>query len=376
MLAFILRRLLQSLIVMLAVAFIAFLMFRFVGDPVEGMMGVDARLADREALRDRLGLNDPFYMQFWTFVKNAARGEFGISYRLQQPVTQLILSRLPATIELAVVSASLALIVGVTLGVFTAIHGRLPPSSRETLTALAAIILPALALWFLGRGLLWSFGAAALIFVSTAFWAKSFFSQAVMAVSLVGVSLPTFLIGIGLIFVFAVELKLLPSFGRGQTVELWKGWSTGFLTKSGLLSLILPAVTLSLFQMTLIMRLVRAEMQEVLRSDYIRFARARGLPESTINFRHALKNTMVPVITITGLQLGSIIAFAIITETVFNWPGVGSLFVNSVQAVDVPVMAAYLLFVALVFVVINLIVDLLYYLVDPRLRVDGRSGRA
>ncbi len=376
MLAFILRRLLQSLIVMLAVAFIAFLMFRFVGDPVEGMMGVDARLADREALRDRLGLNDPFYMQFWTFVKNAARGEFGISYRLQQPVTQLILSRLPATIELAVVSASLALIVGVTLGVFTAIHGRLPPSSRETLTALAAIILPALALWFLGRGLLWSFGAAALIFVSTAFWAKSFFSQAVMAVSLVGVSLPTFLIGIGLIFVFAVELKLLPSFGRGQTVELWKGWSTGFLTKSGLLSLILPAVTLSLFQMTLIMRLVRAEMQEVLRSDYIRFARARGLPESTINFRHALKNTMVPVITITGLQLGSIIAFAIITETVFNWPGVGSLFVNSVQAVDVPVMAAYLLFVALVFVVINLIVDLLYYLVDPRLRVDGRAGRA
>ncbi|MDD2868702.1 ABC transporter permease [Neomegalonema sp.] len=376
MFAFILRRLLQSLIVMLAVAFIAFLMFRFVGDPVEGMMGVDARLSDREALRDRLGLNDPFYMQFWTFVKNAVQGEFGISYRLQQPVTQLILSRLPATLELAVVSASLALIVGVTLGVFTAIHGRLPPSTRETLLALGAVLGAGVAFHLLGGGsLLWTLGGGAAVFVSTAFWAKRFFSQAIMAVSLVGVSLPTFLIGIGLIFVFAVEMKLLPSFGRGQTVQVWSGWSTGFLTKSGLLSLILPAVTLSLFQMTLIMRLVRAEMQEVLRSDYIRFARARGLPESKINFRHALKNTLVPVITITGLQLGSIIAFAIITETVFNWPGVGSLFVNSVQAVDVPVMAAYLLFVALVFVVINLIVDLLYYLVDPRLRVDGRAGR-
>ena len=328
MLAFILRRLLQSIVVMLVVALIAFLMFRYVGDPIEGMMGIDARAADREALRERLGLNDPFYMQFFTFVNNAAQGEFGISYRLQQPVSRLILERLPATIELALVSATLALIVGVTLGIFTAIRS------------------------------------------------KSFASHAIMAVSLVGVSLPTFLIGIGLIYVFAVELKWLPSFGRGQTVELFDGWRTGFLTSSGLRSLILPAITLSLFQMTLVMRLVRAEMQEVLRSDYIRFARARGLPETTINYRHALKNTLVPVITITGLQLGSVIAFAIITETVFQWPGVGSLFVNSVQAVDVPVMAAYLIFVALVFVVINLIVDLLYYLVDPRLRVDGRAGRA
>ncbi|MFE3836294.1 ABC transporter permease [Pseudogemmobacter sonorensis] len=325
MLAFILRRLLQSVVVMLVVALIAFLIFRYVGDPIVSMVGVDTRLEDQEIMRERLGLNDPFYVQFWTFLSNALRGEFGISYRLQQPVLRLIAERLPATLELAVVSATLALVVGVLMGIFTALKSR------------------------------------------------SFLSGVVMTLSLVGVSLPTFLIGIGLIYVFAVELQWLPSNGRGATVSLgW--WRTGFLTESGLRSLILPAITLSLFQMTLIMRLVRAEMMEVLRSDYIRFARARGLPDRIINFRHALKNTLVPVITITGLQLGSVIAFAIVTETVFQWPGVGSLFINSVQAVDVPVMATYLMFIAFVFVVINLVVDVLYYLVDPRLRADGRSG--
>ena len=324
MFAFILRRLLQSVVVMLVVALIAFLIFRFVGDPIVSMAGVETRIEDQEIMRDRLGLNDPFYAQFWAFLTNALQGEFGISYRLQQPVLRLIAERLPATLELAFVSATLALVVGVLLGIYTALRSR------------------------------------------------SMVSGAIMALSLVGVSLPTFLIGIGLIYVFAVELQWLPSFGRGDTVAIGP-WRTGFLTESGLKSLILPAITLSLFQMTLIMRLVRAEMMEVLRTDYIRFARARGLPDKVINFRHALKNTMVPVITITGLQLGSVIAFAIVTETVFQWPGVGSLFITSVQAVDVPVMATYLMFIAFVFVVINLIVDILYYLVDPRLRVDGRS---
>ncbi len=325
MFAFVLRRLLQSVVVMLVVALIAFLIFRYVGDPIVSMAGVETRIEEQEIMRDRLGLNDPFYAQFWRFLTNAVRGEFGISYRLQQPVLRLIAERLPATLELAFVSATLALVVGVFLGIFTALR------------------------------------------------ARSLAAGAIMAASLVGVSLPTFLIGIGLIYIFAVELQWLPSFGRGATVAIGP-WRTGFLTESGLKSLILPAITLSLFQMTLIMRLVRAEMLEVLRTDYIRFARARGLPEKTINFRHALKNTMVPVITITGLQLGSVIAFAIVTETVFQWPGVGSLFITSVQAVDVPVMATYLMFIAFVFVVINLIVDILYYLVDPRLRVDGRSG--
>ncbi len=326
MLAFIARRLMQSVIVMLVVAFIAFLVFRYVGDPLANLLSQDATMADYEEARERLGLNQPFYVQFYHFVVNALQGQFGVSYRLQQPVSQLILERLPATIELAVASSIIALVFGVFLGVYTALKQR------------------------------------------------AFSTGVIMTLSLIGVSLPTFLIGIGLIYVFAVELKWLPSFGRGEVIQIgW--WRTGLLTQSGLRSLILPAITLSLFQLTLIMRLVRAEMMEVLRTDYIRFARARGLSQRTINFGHALKNTMVPVITITGLQLGSVIAFAIITETVFQWPGVGSLFVNSVAAVDVPVMAAYLVFVALVFVIINLIVDILYFIVDPRLRDGAKSGR-
>ncbi len=326
MLAFIARRLVQSVIVMLVVAFIAFLVFRYVGDPLAALLSQDAKQADYDAARERLGLDQPFYVQFYYFVLNAVQGNFGISYRLQQPVSQLILERLPATIELAFASATIALVFGVLLGIYTALRPR------------------------------------------------AFSSGVIMTASLVGVSLPTFLIGIGLIYVFAVELKWLPSFGRGEVVQIgW--WRTGLLTQSGLRSLVLPAITLSLFQLTLIMRLVRAEMLEVLRTDYIRFAKARGLSKRAINFGHALKNTMVPVITITGLQLGSVIAFAIITETVFQWPGVGSLFINSVAAVDVPVMAAYLVFVALVFVVINLFVDILYFIVDPRLRDGSKSGR-
>ncbi|PXW72325.1 peptide/nickel transport system permease protein [Loktanella sp. PT4BL] len=326
MLAYIIRRILQSVLVMLVVALVSFALFRFVGDPINSMVGQEASIADREALRDQLGLNDPFLSQFATFVTRAAQGDFGISYRLQQPVMELILSRLPATLELALVSGVLAFVFGVGFGVYTALRR------------------------------------------------NGWVSNTIMTVSLIGVSLPTFLIGVLLIWVFAVELQWLPSFGRGETVEIG-GWTTGFLTPTGRASLILPAITLGLYQMTLIMRLVRAEMLEVLRTDYIKFARARGLSNRAVNFGHALKNTMVPVITITGLQLGSIIAFAIITETVFQWPGVGALFINSVRFVDVPVMAAYLMMIALVFVIINLIVDLLYYAVDPRLRVDRAATR-
>ena len=325
MLAYIIRRVVQSVLVMLAVALVAFALFRYVGDPIYAMVGQETSLEDRAALRDALGLNDPFVVQFTRFVGNAVQGEFGISYRSQQPVMELILSRLPATLELALVSGVVAFVFGVAAGVYTALRRR---------------------------------GAI---------------STAIMTVSLIGVSLPTFLIGVLLIWLFAVELQWLPSFGRGETVVLPWGWETGFLTPSGQMSLILPAITLGLYQMTLIMRLVRAEMLEVLRTDYIKFARARGLSNRAVHFGHALKNTMVPVITITGLQLGSIIAFAIITETVFQWPGVGALFINSVRAVDVPVMSAYLVLIALIFVIINLIVDLLYYAVDPRLRIE-RGG--
>lgn len=326
MLVFLIRRVLQAILVMLVVTLLAFILFRYVGDPVTIMLGQDATDLDRERLRQSLGLDQSAMLQFWNFLQNAAQGEFGLSLRQGQSVSELIKDRLPATVELSIVAAFLALFIGLPLGVYTALKR------------------------------------------------NSWISQAILSFSLLGISLPTFLIGILLILVFSVQLGWLPSYGRGETVQLgW--WSSGLLTWDGLKHLILPAITLCLFQLTLILRLVRSEMLEVLRADYIKFARARGLTQQAIHFGHALKNTMIPVITITGLQLGGIIAFSIVTETVFQWPGMGLLFIQAVQFADVPVMAAYLCLIALVFVTINLIVDLLYFVVDPRLRVSlNRSG--
>jgi peptide/nickel transport system permease protein len=321
MLVFITRRLAQSLLVMLLVALIAFVLFNFIGDPISNMLSSDASPAEREQMRQALGLNDAFYVQFVRFVGNVLRGELGISYRLGHPVSHLLAERLPATLELVFCAGVLALAIGLPMGVYTGLHR------------------------------------------------KSWVSHLLLTGSLVGVSLPTFLIGIILIFIFSVGLGWLPAFGRGDTVSTgW--WSTGFLTASGLKALILPSITLTLWQLALILRLVRAEMLEVLRTDYIKFARARGLSRRAINFGHALKNTLVPVMTIIGVQLGSLIAFAIITETVFQWPGMGLLFIEAVRFADVPVLAAYLVLISLFFVIINLIVDLLYFLVDPRLRAD------
>jgi peptide/nickel transport system permease protein len=325
MLAFVIRRVLQALLVMLVVALIAFTLFRFVGDPINQMVGLDTSIAERAQLREMLGLNDPVVVQFARFVWHALQLDFGISYLFKQPVVALIGERFPATIELAFISALFALLVGIPMGVYTALN----------------------------RG--------------------SWLSTLFLTVSLVGISLPVFLTGILLIFLFAVTLGLLPSFGRGEVVHVGF-WTTGLLTASGLRAIILPAITLGLFQLTLIMRLVRSEMLEVLRTDYIKFARARGLSERAINFGHALKNTLVPVVTIVGLQLGSVIAFAIITETVFQWPGMGLLFLIAVQNADIPIMAAYLLLVAAIFVAINLIVDLLYVVIDPRIRIEGRAA--
>jgi peptide/nickel transport system permease protein len=321
MLAFVIRRLLQAVVVMGVVALVSFSLFQFVGDPVTAMLGQDATEEQRQQLRQDLGLNDPVPVQFAAFVSNAVQGDFGLSYRQGRKVSELIQERLPATLELSLAAALIALLVGIPMGVYTALK-------RKSLLA-------------------------------------NFF----LAISLVGVSLPTFLIGILLILVFAVMLGWLPSFGRGETVD-FGGWGTSLLTLDGWSHLVLPSITLALFQMTLIMRLVRSEMLEVLRTDYIKFARARGLSDRAVYFGHALRNTLVPVITITGLQIGSIIAFAIITETVFQWPGMGLLFIQSVQVADIPIMAAYLCLIALIFVVINLIVDLLYFVVDPRLRVE------
>ncbi|HMS27458.1 MAG TPA: ABC transporter permease [Burkholderiaceae bacterium] len=325
MFAFIIRRLFQSLIVMVSVGFISFMLFQYVGDPVHSMLGVEALPEQITQLRADLGLDQPFVVQFWHFLGNAIQGEFGISLRQGAKVSRLIGERFPATIELSLAAAVLALIIGVPMGVYAALR----------------------------RG--------------------TFVTQSMMTISLLGVSLPTFLIGILLILVFSVWLGWLPSFGRGETVQIaW--WSTGLLTWDGLKHLILPAITLTIFQLTLIMRLVRAEMLEVLRTDYIKFARARGLSNRAIHFGHALKNTLVPVMTITGLQLGALIAFAIITETVFQWPGMGLLFIQAVTFADIPVMAAYLCLTALIFVVINLAVDLLYFVVDPRLSFSNVGG--
>ena len=325
MLAFILRRLVQAVIVMLTVAFIAFMLFQYVGDPVTNLLGQDATPQQRVQLRADLGLDRPFPVQFARFVGNAVTGEFGLSLRQGRKVSSLIVERLPATLELAIVAALIGLIAGIPLGVYTALRR--------------------------GRPL----------------------SQLVMTSSLLGVSLPNFLIGILMILVFAVTFKLLPSFGRGEVVELG-AWRTGLLTVDGWRHMVLPALTLSLFPMALVLRLVRSEMLEVLRADYIKFARARGLTDRTVYFGHALKNTLVPVMTIMGLQLGGIVAFAIVTESVFQWPGMGLLFIQAVQFADIPVMAAYLCLIALIFVVINLVVDLLYFAVDPRLRVEKAAG--
>jgi peptide/nickel transport system permease protein len=331
MLAFVLRRLIQAVMVMLTVALVAFMLFQYVGDPVNFMVGQDATQEDRARLRAELGLDQPFFVQFGRFVGNAVQGDFGLSLKQGRKVSTLIKERAPATLELALLASIIAICVGIPLGVYTALRR------------------------------------------------KGFLSQAFLVVSLIGVSLPNFLIGILLILLFVVVptsygmQALFPSFGRGDTVSLgW--WNTGLLTADGWRHIALPAVTLSLFTLTLVMRLVRSEMLEVLRTDYIKFARARGLTDRAVHFGHALKNSLVPVITITGLQLGTIIAFAIVTETVFSWPGMGQLFIQSVQFADVPVMAAYLCLIALVFVTINLIVDLLYFVVDPRLRIERSAA--
>ena len=325
MTALVLRRLLQSIVVMLVVALMAFTIFRYVGDPVAMMVGQETSLEERAQLRVTLGLDDPIPVQFGRFVIDIVHGNFGISYQIGRPVSELLVERLPATLELSGIAALFALLVGIPMGVYTALY----PTR----------------------------------------WLSKIF----LGISLIGISLPTFLIGILLILLFGVTLGWLPTFGRGDVVAIG-GWTTGLMSISGLKSLIMPAFTLGMFQLTLIMRLVRSEMLEVLRTDYIKFARARGLSNRVVHLGHALKNTLVPVITITGLQLGSIIAFAIITETVFQWPGMGLLFIQAISMVDIPIMAAYLVLIAFFFVIINLIVDLLYHVGDPRLRIDTDQG--
>lgn len=322
MIHIIVSRLIQAATVMLVVTAVAFTLFQFVGDPVQSMSREEASQQEKQELRTRLGLDAPIPVQYVRFLSKVVQGDFGISYRNQREVSALIAEKAPATLELVFVATSLALVLGIPLGVLCALRP---------------------------NGVL---------------------SRLIQGVSLVGISVPTFVTGVLLILIFAVTLRVLPSFGRGATVDIgW--WSTGFLTVSGLKAMVLPSITLALYSLTLIMRLVRSEMIDILSSDYIRYARARGLPAPYIHFRLALRNALMPVITVTGLQIGSLIAFAIVTETVFQWPGLGLLFIQAVIFVDIPVMTAYLLLVGATFVTINTIVDLLYVVVDPRLRVQA-----
>ncbi len=323
MISFIVRRVMQSVFVMLIVTAVAFSLFTFVGDPVNQMVGQDATREQRVAIAEELGLKDPVIVQYGRFVQRAAQGEFGLSLRSRISVTELIADRLPATLELVFVSAIISLVLGIGAGIYTGIHR------------------------------------------------KSFLSRTILSGSLIGVSLPTFIIGISLIYLFAVQLRWLPSSGRAGTVPMFGTWETSLLTLDGWRSIILPALTLSLFQATIILRLVRAEMMEVMQTDYIKFARARGLKDKAIYFNHALKNTLIPVVTIIGINIGGLVAYSVITETVFQWPGTGLLFIQAVEFGDVPVMAAYLCFVALIFVAVNLIVDLLYVVIDPRVRLGN-----
>lgn len=323
--AFIIRRLIQSIFVMLAVSLLAFMLFRFVGDPVAVMVGQETSIEDQERLREQLGLNDPVITQYTRFLGNLIRGEFGFSYRTRQPIGQMILSRLPATLELGVVALLISLAAGIPAGIYTALH----------------------------KG--------------------GVIANTILIVTLIGISIPTFVIGIFLIYFFGVQLGWLPTFGRGDVVEIgW--WKTNFLSWGGIRALILPALTLGVYQLTLTMRLVRSEMQDVMNTDFIKFAIARGIDYRTVHYGHALRNSMVPVITIIGLQFGGIIAFSIVTESVFQWPGMGLLFLDSIRYVDIPVMSVYLVLIALIFVVINLIVDILYFVIDPRVRLRAEAS--
>lgn len=325
MVGFLLNRLLQITIVMFIVIAIAFSMFTYLGDPLVAILGADSTPAQRAALRAELGLDRPIVVQFASYVGNILSGDFGISYRLGRPVGAVLAERFPATFELAVSGMLIAVVVGIPAGVYAAIY-------KNRLS-----------------------------------------SRIIMGASLFGISLPSFFMGVLLIWVFSVNLMWLPSYGRGTTVDI-AGWKTGLLTLDGLRALLMPALTIAVFQIAMIMRLVRAEMLEVMRSDYIRFARARGLSERSVNFRHALRNTLIPVVTVVGVQLGSVIAFAVITEAVFQWPGLGLLFLQSVAAADVSMMAAYLIVIAALFVFINLIVDLLYFAIDPRISISSGKG--
>jgi peptide/nickel transport system permease protein len=320
MLGYLIKRILQCIGVLFCVSLVVFVIMYYSGDPVEMMLPPEATEKQVEALRHHLGLDKPFHVQYFSFLKNALRGDLGTSFVFNKPAVGLIVERMPATLELAVSAMALAVIIGIPAGMYAAIR----PGS-----------------WL---------------------------SKSIMTGSLLGISLPVFWLGIILVLVFSVILGWLPSSGRGETA-LFAGIRFGFLTKSGFLHLILPSMTIAIFQLALIIRLVRAGMMEVMLQDFIKFLKANGLSERRVVYVHAMKNILIPVVTIVGLQLGNIIAFAIVTETIFAWPGMGKLVIDSIHGLDRPVVLAYLLIVSLLFVLLNFLVDVVYTFLDPRIRL-------
>ncbi|WP_027368632.1 ABC transporter permease [Desulfocurvibacter africanus] len=325
MFAFIIRRISQAVLVMLVISVIGFAIKQNVGDPVREITGISVSAAEREQLRDQLGLNDPFPVQWARFLGKAVQGDLGNSFYFKRPALEVILSKAPATLELVLATSIIIVLLSVPMGIYAAVKP------------------------------------------------KSWLSRIFMGASIVGVSIPVFLTAILLIYIFSVGLGWLPSYGRGQLVTLFPGWDTGFLTKDGLLHLVMPSLALTSIMLPLFIRLIRAEMKEVLESEYIKFAIAKGLRPWRVLLVHGFKNTLMPVITVGGVQLGTMIAFTILTETVFQWKGMGSMFIEAVERADSSLMVAYLVFVGFVFVTVNTVVDLIYGLVNPMVRVAGRK---
>lgn len=326
MLAFFIRRFMQAIIVMFVISVVGFAIQDNLGDPLREMVGQVVTEAEREALRDEMGLNDPFFVQYTRFIGNALQGDLGTSYFFKKPTLDVIFAKLPATLELVLGATLIVVLISVPVGVYAAIRP------------------------------------------------QSWFSKCAMAFSTVGISIPVFLTGIGLIYVFSVELGWMPSYGRGETEQVWGSWRTGLTTADGLLHLILPSITLSSLMLPLFIRLIRAEMSEVLQSEYVKFALAKGLNPMRIYFLHALKNTMLPVITVGGVQIGTMLAYTILTETVFQWPGMGFLFLEAVNRVDTPLIVSYVIVVGAIFVITNTLVDLIYGLVNPTVKLAGKSA--
>jgi peptide/nickel transport system permease protein len=319
------KRLFQALIVMFVISLVAFSIQDNLGDPLRELVGQSVSEAERQALRDDLGLNDPFITKYTRFITNAVQGDLGTSYFFKKPAVEVILDKLVATLELVLGSAVIIIFLSIPLGVYSAIHP------------------------------------------------KSFFTKAIMAFSSVGISIPVFLTAIMLMYVFSIELNWLPSYGRGDTYNLL-GWESGFFTIDGLAHLVLPCISLASIMLPLFIRLVRSEMLEVLSSEYIKFSKAKGVATNKIYYQHALKNTMLPVLTVGGVQIGTMVAYTILTETVFQWPGTGSLFLEAINRVDTPLITAYVIFVGLIFVVTNTIVDLLYGLINPTVDITGKGA--